>query len=166
VRSKGEDEWQAWEDACAAWHGRVHPTDSLWENAFLDRLRTGDRAAIEDALLFLEVDPWYFRSGYLKERLIGKLKGVALQERDKERLRVVIWHVAKGRNRREFRDFCSLARCVATSEFRRRLSAVPADDDRQASGKFSYLRKYLDEHMNGGTEQPDARDGGDTARDP
>lgn len=43
------------------------------------RLRSGDDTAIDPALLFLEADPWCFRSGYLKESLMRALaSGVSL----------------------------------------------------------------------------------------
>ncbi len=143
ARSEGKKEWQAWKEATSAWHSQRYPTDILWEDAFLDRLRASDREAIEDAILFLEIDPWYFRSGYLKERLIRGLKAAELTERDKTRLRYVLWNVARGKNRREFRHYCSLALKILTPEFERILGEIPPEEDMDAKGKFSYLRNYI-----------------------
>jgi hypothetical protein len=47
--------------------------DPLWVEVKA-ALRRGERTACEAALVFLEVDPWCFRSGYEKADL---MKGVA-----------------------------------------------------------------------------------------
>ena len=140
---KGYEDWKA---ATSAWHAQRYPTDFLWSDEFLVALGNSKRQAIEDTILYLEVDPWYFRSGYLKERLLRKLKSADLTERDKVRLRNVIWNVAAGKNRREFRRYCSLAPMVANDGFRWRLADVSPELDRKTKGKFSYLREYLEHH--------------------
>ena len=36
----------------------------------VERLRTGDPSGMESAVSFLEADPWFFRTGYIKSKLI------------------------------------------------------------------------------------------------
>ena len=135
-----------WRDACAVWHSSEFATDILWSDGFMARLRDSQREAVSDAILFLEVDPWYFRSGYLKARLIRGLKRAKLTERDKLRLRNVIWNVARGRNRPEFRKYCALAVRIRTREFEDALLSAAAHEKLKANGKLGYLAKYLAEH--------------------
>jgi hypothetical protein len=135
--------WKAWEEAATAWHAQHRATDKLWESGFLADLRASKRPAIEEAILYLEVDPWYFRSGYLKERLIRGLKSAELTERDRRRLWNVVWNAAVGKNRREFRDYCSLAAVVGDADLIRQLEEISPDRDTAAKGKFSYLLDYL-----------------------
>ncbi len=142
-RSESPEARSAWQNATDQWHASVYPTDQLWEDDFLSRLRASHREAIEDAILYLEVDPWYFRSGYLKERLIRRLKAAVLTEKDRERLRKVIWKVASGKNRREWSNYCSLAVVVANAEMVELLEAVTPERDAAAQGKFSYLLAAL-----------------------
>ncbi|GAA5481801.1 hypothetical protein [Haloferula sargassicola] len=145
-RNHGPKAWKAWEDAASAWHAQRYATDRLWEDEFLADLRGSDRQAIDEAILFLEVDPWYFRSGYLKERLIRGLKAAQLTERDRKRLRNVIWNVAGGKNRREYRDYCSLAAVVGNCDLVRLLEDVSPERDLDAKGKFGYLLSYLQQN--------------------
>ena len=145
-RNQGPKAWNAWEDANCAWHAQRYPTDRLWDDEFLADLRASDRQAIEEAILYLEVDPWYFRSGYLKERLIRGLKAANLTERDRRRLRNVIWNVAGGRNRREYRNYCSLAAMVGDADLIRLLDDVSPARDQEAKGKFGYLLSYLQQN--------------------
>jgi hypothetical protein len=49
----------------------------LWKPEVLRQVRVAG-AAREAALVFLEADPWFFRSGYLKERLLRAIKGAQL----------------------------------------------------------------------------------------
>lgn len=79
---------------------RAYPA-GFWE-AF-DRLPTGDADAIEMATLFLEADPWFDRSGYVKAELIRRLKRLPLPSDIQERLRAVVLEVARMRDRREYR---------------------------------------------------------------
>jgi hypothetical protein len=145
-RNQGPKSWKAWEDATSAWHAQRYPTNKLWEDDFLADLRASERKAIEEAILYLEVDPWYFRSGYLKERLIRGLKAANLTERDRRRLRNVIWNVAAGKNRREYRDYCSLAAVVGDADLIRLLEDVSPERDQDAKGKFGYLLRYLQQN--------------------
>jgi hypothetical protein len=145
-RNQSPQAWKNWLDATSAWHAQRYPTNKLWEDDFLTDLRASDRQAIEESILYLEVDPWYFRSGYLKERLIRGLKVANLSEIDRSRLRNVIWNVAEGRNRREFRNYCSLALVVGDKELIQQLECISPARDQDAKGKFGYLLRYLRQH--------------------
>ncbi|GAA5497547.1 hypothetical protein Rhal01_03743 [Rubritalea halochordaticola] len=147
-RDTSEKARQAWLEATSAWHARRSPVlERLWGRAYLEELRASDPAAVADAILFLEVDPWFHRSGYLKERLIRGLKTAQLSDRDKLRLRQLVWNVAAGRNRREFRNYCSLAAVVVDEDFIRRLARVTPQQDLKAQGKFVFLLECLMRHQ-------------------
>ncbi|MCW1922717.1 hypothetical protein OKA05_09145 [Luteolibacter arcticus] len=148
LRHESAEKWDAWDEATSDWHCRTCPTDILWEDEFLADLRSSQRPAIDDAILYLEADPWYFRSGYLKERLIRGLKSANLTEQDRSRLRIVVWNIATGKNRREFRNYCSLATAVADADFLQRLDQLTPEYDSAARGKFRYLQNYLRRNMN------------------
>jgi hypothetical protein len=68
-----------WERACADFHSRF---DLLafpggYQSAGA-RILDGDQAAIESALQFLEVRPYFFRSGYMRTALMRRLKRAVL----------------------------------------------------------------------------------------
>lgn len=135
-----------WKNACLDFHQTELATDFLWSHETQLSIRRGNRKAIDDALLFLEVDPWYFRSGYLKEMLIDSLKRAPLTKDDKARIRNIIISVAGGRNRREFRRFCKLAVKVTSDKFEQMIDQLAKEHDPKSSGKFSYLLQYLKQH--------------------
>ncbi len=138
---------QKWKDAATAFHNCENTAFYLWPTEARHQMRRGEREAVEDALIFLEVDPWFFRSGYLKERVTRHLKSARLSEDDAQRLRDVVFAVACGRNRREFRDYCRLALRVWTpvwEEFLRQ--QLQTRGAASGGGKLFYLLQFLDAH--------------------
>jgi hypothetical protein len=85
------------------------------------RLAQSDADAIETAVVFLEVDPWFFRSGYMKEELIRRLNRLELSGAVVSRLRHVVVAAVDRSDRREFRRYCRLARRVDSLELRQAL---------------------------------------------
>jgi hypothetical protein len=87
LRNNGPKEKAAWEAACHAFHARY---DALafpggYSDA-LDRIVSGDAAAIEAALCFLELRPRFFRSGYMYKDILSKTMRAQLSEAQKSRL--------------------------------------------------------------------------------
>ncbi|MBO9715632.1 MAG: hypothetical protein J7507_02220 [Pseudoxanthomonas sp.] len=86
-RDKGPKEKVAWEAACREFHERY---DALaFPGGYSDalvRVASGDAAAIEAALCFLELRPRFFRSGYIYKDIFRKIKRAQLSERQASRL--------------------------------------------------------------------------------
>jgi len=132
-----------WKTACENYHSHRSELDKLWSDEFADKIRLGNREAINELILFLEVDPFYFRSGYLKERLLRLIKNAPRTKSDNRRLRGVIWNRASGPNRREFRSYCQLAKRITTQDFRHQVFTASRTKHASAKGKFSFLLNYL-----------------------
>src|SRR5881409_3639900 len=77
-RSKSDVDRGKWREACTAFRAYRHPALEFWRPDVLEKVRSGADGWRSDAILFLEVDPWFFRSGYLKQKLLRALKGAAL----------------------------------------------------------------------------------------
>lgn len=111
----------AWEDSTIAFHRAMA---SMYPSDFLEAVRTsktGDPVAVERVVTFLEVDPWCFRSGYMKEEILHRLKSAPIDERQQGRLREIVLAAIDGGDRREFRSYCRLARRLVDDGFRAEL---------------------------------------------
>lgn len=78
---------------------------------------------------FLERDLWTSGSGYGKADAIRYLKHLGLSNDTEERLRRVVLNAVDGRDRREFRHYCKLARKVDAPELRAALRERMTDND-------------------------------------
>ncbi len=91
ARDKGRDEWKEWEAACREFHARF---DELafpgGYSGAAERLLSGDADTVEATLSFLELRPYFFRSGYMFSSLLRKAKRAPLSGQQAERLAVVL----------------------------------------------------------------------------
>ena len=94
-----------------------------------DALGRGDPSGADSAIEFLEADPWFFRSGYVKATLIQRLTRLDLSPLHASRLRTVILAAVDGRDRRELRSYRRLARKVDAPDLREALQSRLAADD-------------------------------------
>ena len=106
-RDRGEAENQDWKDACSEFHARY---DQLCFPGgpfpdFYERLRTGDTDIIEVALCFLEVRPYFFRSGYHWKTILQKCKSAPMAGEQAERFHSLLERYKRWRSlRRESSD--------------------------------------------------------------
>jgi hypothetical protein len=85
-RDSGPEARAEWSRACDEFHTQY---DALafpgGYAAGLEKIQAGDSLAIEDALAFLEVRPYFFRSQYIRTKLTRLLKHAQLTARQTER---------------------------------------------------------------------------------
>ena len=124
-----------WENSVRAWKefsGFGYPETKFYffENqTFLAALSAGDADAKESAIKFLEFDPYYYRSGYIKSKLLVRLKNIKLSASEVKRLQKVICNaIVSQQPKSEFKYYARLLKNVGTPEFRQKLDAlsVPA----------------------------------------
>lgn len=81
----------AWRDACAEFHARY---DALAFPGGLagayERIAQGDPYTTEAAICFLEVRPYFFRSGYMYKDVLRKLKRAPLSPGQTARLNTIL----------------------------------------------------------------------------
>ena len=92
-----------------------------WLRALLDRLDHGDGDAVEEAIAFLEQDPYFFRSGYARERIARRLASVDLTPEQKFRARAIVVRTVDGELHCPQPGVGRLARAVGDNPLRREL---------------------------------------------
>jgi hypothetical protein len=134
---------------------RVTQFHDQWAAAFppefwddFERLRRGDAIAVDPAIEFLDADPWFFRSGYIKEELLDMLKRAPLTRVQMDRLRTLILRIVRTRYGRELRQFCRLARRLDDLKFRTELQALaafnPLDPEHHVARRARWVLAALD----------------------
>jgi hypothetical protein len=124
LRWRSEEAWELWSQAAQRFHQAI---DTAYPPGFWDdfeRLSKGDVTALESAVAFLEADPWFFRSGYIKGYLIRYINRIELPPGYADRLRRMVLSATEGRQWREFRAYCRLARKLDSPELRAELTRL------------------------------------------
>ncbi len=85
-RDANDHKYREWKSACHEFHSKY---DELafpggFEGAY-ERILNGDSQAIEAALCFIEIRPYFFRSGYIYKDLLRKLARAQLESNDLSR---------------------------------------------------------------------------------
>lgn len=100
-RGKSAQKREEWQRACAAFHARYD------ELAFpggytgaLERIAAGDLETMEAAICFLELRPYFFRSGYMFDAILRKAKRAPLSVEQHARLDLVLLEQAAWRERK------------------------------------------------------------------
>jgi hypothetical protein len=102
-RDESDELHQQWSQACSEFH--AHYAELCLPGGpypdFYDRLRAGDPDMIEVALCFLEVRPYFFRSGYHWKTILQKCKSAPMSGEQSERFRDLLQRYKQWRNLRE-----------------------------------------------------------------
>lgn len=77
--------------------------------AGLERLKHDDPIAVETAIRFLDVDPFFFRSGYIKQEILRRLKSASLSPAMRVELERLILRSLEQGGTREFMAYARLA---------------------------------------------------------
>ncbi len=139
-----------WESACLrfrASYDRLAFPGGL--TAAMKRLAEGDATAIEASIRFLEADPWFFRSGYIKAEILRRIRQAELEPQQVERLRLVILDRVAGRDTREFRWYCRLARVIANPEFRAKIERLRSSPVPPIARRAGWVATQIGESLGG-----------------
>jgi hypothetical protein len=143
-RDMSSHHWALWEEAGLrfrkSYDGLAFPGGLIRQQ---DRLKRLDPEAVELAVQFLEANPWFFRSGYIKEGFIRVLKRIPLSEDQQSRLRRALLAMVDQGAGREFRQYCTLARAVRTTDFRADLEARLESTDQRVSQRARWMLEAL-----------------------
>ena len=127
-KSGKDEDIACWEKAVGDWKkfsGFGYPGEKfyLFENEdFLAELSSGNTEVKKAAIKFLEFDPYYYRSGYIKGKLLVRLKNIKLSDSEAERLRQVVCNAIVSRQpKSEFKYYARLLKNIGTLEFYQRL---------------------------------------------
>lgn len=113
-----------WKDEAARFHRVLRAAYPQSLLAALESLRRREGGDLEPVLEFLEADPIFYGSGYMKEEALRLLPRASLSEDAKNRLTAVLLNAVRGNGRREFRRYCLLGRHINSEDLRSALEQL------------------------------------------
>ena len=137
-----------WEDAARRLHELEERKFHIFESArFLEALATGEAEARKCAIKFLEFDPYYFRSGYMKAKLLTRLKHLVLTPDEVCRLQcVVVAAILAPLPKCEFKYYARLLTKIGSPEFREQLRTLRVPDIPYLQARRARCLQVLDDH--------------------
>lgn len=123
---------EAWRRACENFHSYESALDPYLERVSNDT-DFKDQETIEFVISFLELDPRFFRSGYIKESMLPKIARAELTPKQLMRLRAVLLDAVDRRGGREFRRYCRLAVRIWDDNLLSKLRSLSKKGDSAAS---------------------------------
>ena len=142
-RGRSEEDRKIWSEACAAFHGYKSVLDVFWKTEALEHLEAGDSELLELAMAYVEVDPYYFRSGYLKKRLFRRLRRLTLSDAQRRRILQGIIYALRSHQGDGWKDFCALAAAFADVDFAQSVAHYISDDEPHVRRRAQILLKHL-----------------------
>jgi len=100
--------------------------------------------AVEMAIRFLEADPWFHRSGYIKQEFVQRLKHAALSSEQMDRLRAVIERSLSNGTGRVASHLARLAPAVRSDSFIRSINLHSFSKDREVRRRAAQVLRVLD----------------------
>lgn len=125
---------ETWSRACAKFHEYVPKFNCYLENIY-GKDKLDDQEAIEFSLVFLEKDPKFFRSGYIKEEILTRIKRSELSDKQHRRLLAILLDAINRRGSKEFKYYCRVAGFIADLEFIQTLNHIAATSSGDRKGR-------------------------------
>ena len=97
----------------------------------------------EFTIAFLELDPMFFRSGYIKEEILRKLKRSKLNSKQIERLLYVLECAVENKGTREFRRYCRFAQSISNQKFLNYLNNVYKYGEGKRRSRAELMLSYI-----------------------
>lgn len=103
-----------------------------------------DLKALETAVAFLEADPFFFRSGYIKQKLLRWVRGYQLTPEYIARLQHVILTVVDSHYCREFGEYRKLAHKIDNANLRLGLQSRIDSEDPNICKRAHWILDWLE----------------------
>ena len=128
--------------ACAAFHEYEAPIDNLLKACETQGI--ADCPDLRDfAFAFVEVAPYFCRSGYLMEYLLQHIKRLELSEPEKTILRTAILNRIERGARREFRHLCRTIPKIKNDSFENTLQKLADAKTKSIRDRAEIALSYL-----------------------
>ena len=143
-RGKSPHHREQWHRAADAFNNHQSPIDDLIDKCLEYGLES-DNDLRRFAFAYIDEDPYFFRSGYILEDLLRRVKRLALTTDEKISLQHLILKRIETRALRNFRRICQLINKIDTDDFRNEVYNRTKSSDRQVKRRAEFALSYFPE---------------------
>jgi hypothetical protein len=109
--------------------GAAWPFPPRESQRYGEKIRRGDDDTIDTVIIFLAADPYFFRSGYLKQVILRRLKQAPLTQQQKAKLQTLVLDAITQPHRFQFADYARLATAIASADFLATVEALSTSEN-------------------------------------
>lgn len=143
VRDQSPLKRRDWELAAKRFGCRQSSIDALIETCYRGGQDTITLEQREFMFDYIAVDPQFFRSGYIMERILRRVKRLPLSEYEKRILRKMLMGRVKVKAFRNFRDVCRLIPIFQDSELRTEIEELTHSLDAGIRHRAMFARAFF-----------------------
>lgn len=92
---------------------------------------------------YVEVDPQFFRSGYIMEKVLQRIKKLSLTREEKSKLQVLLLNRIQHRAMRNFRHICRMVPLVESPGFKETVAGLAASVDPSIRHRAMFALSYF-----------------------
>lgn len=133
---------ESWHKACVEFHSHESAITSMINRVY-DEKKFSDQELVEFAISFLEIDPMYFRSGYIKETILTKLKRSILKKNQRDRVINILIDAVRNRGYREYRYYCRVAKVMNSQFLINTLTGILASEPLSKRSRAKMMLDYI-----------------------
>lgn len=131
-----------WELAAKRFREHKSEVDDLVERCMTQDIGN-DRELRAFTFSYVKSDPYFFRSGYILERLVRRIKKLDLSETEKVLIQELILKRIDTNALRNFRDICRLIPMIETEGFSNKIAARLRSDEPSIRHRAEFAALYF-----------------------
>ncbi len=143
-RSKSLHQHEQWVRAADAFRNHQSPIDDLIDKCLKCGLES-DGELRQFAFAYIDEDPYFFRSGYVLEDLLRRVKRLTLTTDEKRSIQRLILKRIETQALRNFRRICQLINKIDTDGFRTEVSNRSKSTDPNVKRRAEFALTYFPE---------------------
>lgn len=134
-----------WERAAKQFREFISEFDELVERSLSENLAQ-DKGLRDFAFSYVATDPYFFRSGYILERLVRRIKKLDLSDAEKQLIQQLILRRIDKKALRNFRDICRLIPKIETTGFSNEIAERLRSKEPSIRHRAEFAASYLPSH--------------------
>jgi len=92
---------------------------------------------------YIEVDPQFFRSGYIMEKVLVRIKKLKLTPDEKAKVQILLMNRIRSRALRNFRHICRLISMIENRRLRETVAELAVSDDSAIRRRAEFALAYF-----------------------
>lgn len=143
LRGQSPHKFKDWERAAERFRTFKSDLDQLIEKCWHSAGEVVEPHLREFMFDYIEVDPQFFRSGYILEKILQRVKKLTMTEDEMAKVRTLLLNRIRTKALRDFRHVCRLVPLVKSRDLRETVEELAASSDPSTRHRARFALPYF-----------------------